>query len=123
MDLVFYLRKSPRSVQWLYYNIRGDRQGWEEIKLRQAKRYFRLIKSGDEIQDELERIKKEKYLYMSTQNISTKICIYGCGLNLYWNTAPNEYWEVFTKKKHVCPNRQQQSTHYIYNSNKTKLLQ
>ena len=46
---------------------------------------------------------------MSTQNISTKICIYGCGLNLYWNTAPNEYWEVFTKKKHVCPNRQQQS--------------
>lgn len=60
---------------------------------------------------------------MSTQNISTKICIYGCGLNLYWNTAPNEYWEVFTKKKHVCPNRQQQSTHYIYNSNNTKLLQ
>ena len=58
MDLVFYLRKSPRSGQWLYYNIRGDRQGWEEIKLRQAKRYLRLIKSGDEIQDELERIKK-----------------------------------------------------------------
>ena len=22
-----------------------------------------------------------------TQNISTKICIYGCGLNLYWNTS------------------------------------
>ena len=37
MDLVFYPRKSPRSGQWLYYNIRGDRQGWEEIKLRQAK--------------------------------------------------------------------------------------
>ena len=23
----------------------------------------------------------------------------------YWNTASNEYWEVFTKKKHICPNR------------------
>ena len=43
---------------------------------------------------------------MSSQNnISTKICIYGCGLNLYWNTSTNEYWEVFTKKKHICPNR------------------
>jgi hypothetical protein len=41
----------------------------------------------------------------SNQNISTKICIYGCGLNLYWNTSTNEYWEVFTKKKHICPNR------------------
>src|SRR5215208_1199616 len=41
----------------------------------------------------------------SNQNITTKLCIYGCGLNLYWNTAVNEYWEVFTKKKHICPNR------------------
>jgi hypothetical protein len=23
----------------------------------------------------------------------------------YWNTSVNEYWEVFTKKKHICPNR------------------
>ena len=42
---------------------------------------------------------------MSSQNISTKICIYGCGINLYWNTAENTYFEVFTKKKHICPNR------------------
>ncbi len=43
---------------------------------------------------------------MSSQNnISTKICVYGCGLNLYWNTSTKEYWEVFTKKKHICPNR------------------
>jgi hypothetical protein len=21
-----------------------------------------------------------------------------------WNTATSEYWEVFTKKKHICPN-------------------
>ena len=41
----------------------------------------------------------------SNQNITTKLCIYGCGLNLYWNTTVNEYWEVFTKKKHICPNR------------------
>ena len=22
-----------------------------------------------------------------------------------WNTSTSEYWEVFTKKKHICPNR------------------
>src|SRR6187200_2307622 len=38
-------------------------------------------------------------------NIYPKLCIYGCGLNLYWNTATSEYWEVFTIKKHICPNR------------------
>lgn len=42
---------------------------------------------------------------MSNQNISTKLCIYGCGQNLFWNTATNEYWELFTKKKHICTNR------------------
>ena len=41
-------------------------------------------------------------------NISTKLCIYGCGQNLYFNTAVNEYWELFNRKKHLCPNRQQQ---------------
>ena len=46
----------------------------------------------------------------SNQNIPTKICIYGCGLNLYWNTSANEYWEVFTKKKHICPNRGKKSS-------------
>src|SRR5215211_4000521 len=40
-----------------------------------------------------------------SSNITTKICVYGCGLNLYWNKDYNEYWEVFTKKKHICPNR------------------
>ena len=40
-----------------------------------------------------------------SSNIYPKLCIYGCGLNLYWNTSASEYWEVFTKKKHVCPNR------------------
>jgi hypothetical protein len=24
---------------------------------------------------------------------------------IYWNTSVNQYWEVFTQKKHICPNR------------------
>jgi hypothetical protein len=53
---------------------------------------------------------------MSSQNISTKICVYGCGLNLYWNNSTNEYWEVFTKKKHICPNRVNKPTPNTTNS-------
>jgi hypothetical protein len=48
-----------------------------------------------------------------SSNITTKICVYGCGLNLYWNKDYNEYWEVFTKKKHICPNK-------VTNSNNNK---
>jgi len=42
-------------------------------------------------------------------NIYPKPCVYNCGVQIFWNTSTNEYWEVFTKKKHICPNRQQQS--------------
>jgi hypothetical protein len=43
---------------------------------------------------------------MSSQNnINPKSCIYNCNTQIYWNTSTNEYWEVFTKKKHICPNR------------------
>ena len=38
-------------------------------------------------------------------NIYPKPCLYNCGVQIYWNTATSEYWEVFTKKKHICPNR------------------
>jgi hypothetical protein len=38
-------------------------------------------------------------------NIYPKSCNYGCNTQIYWNTSVNEYWEVFTKKKHICPNR------------------
>ena len=24
---------------------------------------------------------------------------------IYWNTSTHEYWEVFTRKKHICSNR------------------
>ena len=45
---------------------------------------------------------------MSTQNqnnIYPKSCTYGCNTQIYWNSSVNEYWEVFTQKKHICPNR------------------
>ena len=45
---------------------------------------------------------------MSTQNqnnIYPKPCAYNCNTLIYWNHSTNEYWEVFTKKKHICPNR------------------
>ncbi len=41
----------------------------------------------------------------SNYNINPKPCVYNCGVQIYWNVATNEYWEVFTKKKHICPNR------------------
>ena len=37
-------------------------------------------------------------------NIYPKSCIYQCNTQIFWNTATSEYWEVFTKKKHICPN-------------------
>jgi hypothetical protein len=43
---------------------------------------------------------------MSSQNnIIPKDCSYGCNTRIYWNTAENAYFEVFTKTKHICPNR------------------
>ena len=41
----------------------------------------------------------------TNQNIYPKPCVYNCGVQIFWNTASSEYWEVFTKKKHICPNR------------------
>jgi len=39
------------------------------------------------------------------QNIITRDCSYGCNIKIYWNTSENGYFEVFSKKKHICPNR------------------
>ena len=44
-------------------------------------------------------------LTLPNQNIYPKPCVYNCGVQIYWNIVTNEYWEVFTKKKHICPNR------------------
>ncbi len=41
----------------------------------------------------------------TNQTIYPKPCVYNCGVQIFWNTATTEYWEVFTKKKHLCPNR------------------
>ena len=46
----------------------------------------------------------------NNQNINPRSCVYGCGIQIYWNSSVNEYWEVFTKKKHVCPNRGNKSS-------------
>jgi hypothetical protein len=46
----------------------------------------------------------------NNQNINPKSCVYGCGIQIYWNNSVNEYWEVFTKKKHICPNRGNKSS-------------
>ena len=41
----------------------------------------------------------------TNQNIYPKPCVYNCGVQIYWNTSENAYYEVFTKQKHICPNR------------------
>jgi hypothetical protein len=41
----------------------------------------------------------------STNTINPKPCNYGCNTRIYWNTSENAYFEVFAKKKHICPNR------------------
>jgi hypothetical protein len=41
----------------------------------------------------------------STNTINPKPCTYGCNTRIYWNTSENAYFEVFAKKKHICPNR------------------
>ena len=46
----------------------------------------------------------------NNQNISPRPCVYNCGIQIYWNDLVNEYWEVFTKKKHICTNRGNKSS-------------
>ena len=59
----------------------------------------------------------------STNTIYPKPCIYNCGIQIFWNTATSEYLEVFTKKKHICPNRvnnKTQTTTYQTTTSNTK---
>jgi hypothetical protein len=46
----------------------------------------------------------------NNQNINPRPWVYGYGIQIYWNSSVNEYWEVFTKKKHICPNRGKKSS-------------
>src|SRR4030095_4091717 len=50
----------------------------------------------------------------NTNNINPRPCVYGCGIQIYWNNSVNEYWEVLTKKRHICPN-------IVSNKNKTSI--
>jgi hypothetical protein len=50
----------------------------------------------------------------SNNNINPRSCVYGCGIEIYWNNSVNEYWEVLTKKRHICPN-------IVSNKNKTSI--
>ena len=54
-----------------------------------------------------------------TNNIYPKPCAYGCSIQIYWNTSVNEYWEVFTKKKHSCPNHSNSITEIAIKANTT----
>ena len=42
--------------------------------------------------------------------INPKSCDHNCGIRIYWNTSENAYFEVFTNKKHSCPNRSKSIT-------------
>ena len=54
---------------------------------------------------------------MSTQNIYPKPCVYNCNIQIYWNATTSEYWDVFTKKKHICPNRSNNTKQTTSNTN------
>ena len=54
------------------------------------------------------------YNQNNNNNINPRPCVYGCGIQIYWNASVNEYWEVLTKKRHICPN-------IVSNKNKTSI--
>ena len=48
--------------------------------------------------------------------IKPKSCSYGCGVEIYWNVEENTYFELYSRKKHICPNRM------VYNNNKPSTI-
>ena len=50
----------------------------------------------------------------STSNINPKPCNYGCNTRIYWDVNQNAYFEVFSQKRHICPN--------IPNNNKKPII-
>jgi len=52
----------------------------------------------------------------STNSINPKPCNYGCGTRIYWNTVENAYFEVFTKTKHICKNRNNNNNNNVSKS-------
>ena len=39
----------------------------------------------------------------NNQNIKPKSCVYGCGIQIYWNSSVNEHWEVLYKEEAYLP--------------------
>ena len=57
--------------------------------------------------------------YSNSNNINPKPCNYGCNTRIYWDTAENAYFEVFSQKKHICPNRSKSVTQTTTTNNNT----
>ena len=55
----------------------------------------------------------------TTTNIIPRDYVYKCNTRIYWNYQENTYFEVFSNKKHVCPNRYSSSN----NNNKKSVTQ
>ena len=53
--------------------------------------------------------------------INPKPCNFNCGTRIYWDNSSNSYLEVFTKKKHICPNRSSSSNNN--NNNKSSIAE
>jgi hypothetical protein len=49
--------------------------------------------------------------------INPKDCVYGCNTRIYWNASISEYWELLTKRKHICPNRSNNSKSITVSTN------
>ena len=45
----------------------------------------------------------------NNNTIIPKSCNYNCATRIYWDTSESAYLEVFTKKRHSCPNRSNNS--------------
>jgi hypothetical protein len=55
---------------------------------------------------------------MSSNTDYSKLCVYGCGIKIYWNKSKKAFYEVETGNRHLCPNstkpttRQTRPTYY-----------
>ena len=55
----------------------------------------------------------------NNNTIISKSCNYNCGTRIYWDNSESAYLEVFTKKRHACPNRSKSVTQTTITNNTT----
>ena len=89
----------------------------EELSYEDRKKWFRYHMYNSKVNEEnvwkqmneMIRMKINRIIIeemsANQNNLYPKSCNSGCNTQIYWNSSVNEYWEVFTKKKHICPNR------------------